>query len=73
MATINLRVIPSAKQDKILQEENRLKVYLRAPAAEGRANKALISALAQFYKAKKSSISIIKGINSRDKVVDLQP
>jgi len=46
-----------------------LKVYLAKPAIEGKANKELISALADYFGVKKYLISIIKGEKARDKLV----
>lgn len=68
---LNIRVIPNAKQNKVVHEENRLKVYLTAPAIEGKANKALIQFLAEHFQTKRNSVKIIKGEKSRDKVVEI--
>ena len=43
---LNIKVIPNSKQEKVIQEEQRLKVYVKSPALEGKANKALIELLA---------------------------
>ena len=42
---------------------------LRAPAVDGKANKALIELLAGHFKVKKKDIEIIKGELSREKVI----
>lgn len=72
MKTLAIRVIPNAKQNKIVDEGERLKVYLTAPAVDGRANKALIALLAEHFGVRKSSISIIRGEKSRDKVIQIE-
>ena len=69
---INIRVIPNAKQNKIVKEQARLKVYLTAPPVEGKANKALIEFLAEHFGVKKSKITIIRGQKSRDKLVGIR-
>jgi len=66
---LNVRVAPNAKQNKIVSEPNRLKVYLTVPPIEGKANKALIKLLAEHFKIKKNQITIVKGKKSRDKVL----
>jgi uncharacterized protein (TIGR00251 family) len=66
-----VRVIPRAKQNKVVAEQDRLKVYLTAPAIEGRANEALIKILADYLKIRKSEIRIIRGEKSRDKVIEV--
>ncbi len=68
---VNIKVIPKAKKIHIKQEAGRLKVYLTAPAIEGKANSALIEILADYFKVKKSSVSIIRGEKSREKVVSI--
>ncbi|MFO7762088.1 MAG: DUF167 family protein [Thermodesulfobacteriota bacterium] len=45
-----------------------LKLALTAPPVDGKANKALIAFLAPFFRVSKSSISILKGKQSRHKV-----
>ncbi len=71
MAKLNIKVIPNAKKNKLVEEPGRIKVYLTAPAVEGKANSALIEFLAEHFKVKKSSISIIRGATSREKVVEI--
>jgi uncharacterized protein len=68
---ISIRVIPKAKQNRVLREEDRLKVYLTAPAIEGRANEALIKALANYLQVRKSEVRIVRGEKSRDKIIEI--
>ena len=67
----SVRVIPNAKQNRIVEEQDRFKVYLTAPAIEGKANKALIKFLANHFEVKKNQIIIVRGQKSRDKVVEI--
>ncbi len=69
MRKVSVKVVPNAKQDRAVEESGRLKVYLTAPAVEGKANKALVEFLADWYNVKKSRVRIIKGEKSREKVV----
>ena len=66
-----VRVVPRAKQNKVVEEEGRLKVFLTDPPVEGQANKALIEVLAGYLGVRKSRIRIIRGEKSRDKVVEV--
>ena len=68
----NIRVIPKAKQTKILEEAWGLKVYVTAAAEKGKANKAVIEALADHFGVKKSQIWFISGLRSRYKVVEIR-
>ena len=71
MNTLQIRVIPNAKQNKIVDDGERLKIYLTVPPADGRANKALIAYLADHFGVRKSAVRIAKGEKSRDKVVEI--
>jgi len=67
----SIRVIPKAKQNKVVVEEERLKVYLTAPAIEGRANEALIKILAAHFQVRKGDIRIVRGEKGREKIVEI--
>jgi len=67
----NIRVITKAKQTKIVKEAWGLKVYVTASPTKGRANKAVIEALAEHFGVKKSQIWFISGVRNRNKVVEI--
>ena len=70
MATIRLRIIPNAKIDKVVGEYgNVIKIKLRAPAVEGKANAALRCFLAEELKIPERAILLEHGHKSRDKVI----
>ena len=66
---IDVKVIPNAKREFIKKEGNILKVYLTVARIEGKANKALIEALADYFHLRKSQIEITKGLQSRNKTI----
>src|SRR5256885_6723890 len=56
----SVRVQPRASKDEIAGEMGgALKVRLRAPAVEGRANEALVEFLAQLLKTPRSAVRIL--------------
>lgn len=71
---ILLHVQPSAKKSEVvgLHGEGRLKVKIKAPPEDGKANKELIRFLAALLKVRKNEIEILRGHKSRDKDVLLQ-
>ncbi len=71
MKVINVRVRPNAKKNDISEEVGQLKVYVKPPAIGGKANKALIEVLAEFFNVNKSDIKIIRGERSREKVIEV--
>ncbi|HBG60296.1 MAG: hypothetical protein A2Y03_02365 [Omnitrophica WOR_2 bacterium GWF2_38_59] len=66
---IDIKVIPQAKKNLIKQENDVFKVYLTAPAVDGKANKALIEVLSEHFGVKKSAILIKKGLKTRSKTL----
>ncbi|MFH1655724.1 MAG: DUF167 domain-containing protein [Candidatus Omnitrophota bacterium] len=69
---INLRVIAGAKKNLIKEEADSFKVYVTQPAIEGKANKAVISLLAEHFSVKKSQIRILRGTLSPRKVIEIK-
>ncbi len=67
-----VRVTPAAKRNMLKEEDGGLKVYLTAPAVEGKANKALIDFLAGHFCVRKSQIQITKGLKSRVKTINIE-
>ena len=68
----SLRVQPRASKDEIAGEiGGALKVRLRAPALEDRANEALVEFLARLLKTSKSAVSILNGERSRTKRIEI--
>ena len=68
---LNIKVIPRSSRNKITEEAGILKIYVTSPAVEGKANKAVIEALAEHFNGKKSMVSIISGSKSRMKMVEI--
>jgi len=71
MKVIKVRVIPNAKRNKVSAEIGRFKVYVTASAVNGKANKAMIKVLSDFFNIKNRNIRIIRGEKSREKVIEI--
>ena len=70
MTTIRFHVIPNAKIDKVIGEHgDAIKIKLRAPAVEGKANTALRKFLAEKLSIPQRAIVLEHGEKSRDKVI----
>ena len=66
-----ITVKPGSSQEKIVKTgENEFTVYLRAKPHDGEANDALIKLLAKHFKIPKTSIKIIRGTKSRNKIIE---
>ncbi len=71
--TFSVRVQPRASKDEIAGEMGgALRVRLRAPAVEGRANEALVEFLAQLLKTPRSAVRILSGDRSRTKRMEIR-
>jgi len=69
---ITVNVIPNSKNPEIIRvSENNYKVRVDAPPLENKANKRLIEILAEHFNVSKSSISIIRGLKSKNKTVKI--
>jgi uncharacterized protein len=70
VTTIRVYVIPNAKIDKVVGEHgDAIKIKLRAPAVEGKANAALRRFLAEKLSMPQRTIVLEYGKRSRDKVL----
>lgn len=67
-----VKVVPRAKTSRVQEKEEYIRVYVTAPAHRGRANKAIIDALAKHYRVKKRDVRILKGEKSREKLVEIR-
>jgi uncharacterized protein (TIGR00251 family) len=67
---IPLRVQASARHDEIVgNRDGVLLVRVAAPAIDGRANESVRRLLAKRLRVPRSSVSIVRGHRSRDKVI----
>ena len=67
-----VKVFPGAKKNLFKEEGAGMKVYLTAPPVDGKANAALVDFLAEHYGVRTSRIEIIKGLKSRNKVINIR-
>ena len=73
MATLRFHVVPNARTNKIMGEHRAaIKIKLRAPAVEGKANAALRSFLAGELKISERAIVLERGQKSRDKLIRIE-
>lgn len=72
MATISVRVRASARQDELVgMRDGILLIRVSAPALEGRANESVRRVLAKHLGVPKSSVTIVRGHRSREKVIQI--
>lgn len=69
---IRVKVTPRAKRCGIVSTlEGMLLVHVTAPAEGGRANAEAIEALAEHFGVPKRAVTIVRGLSSRQKLVEI--
>ena len=70
---LRIKVKPGSKTDEIIHEaDGLLKVKIKAPPVEGKANKYLIEYLSGVLKMPKSKIVLLKGEANSFKTLDIE-
>ncbi|MEW6407808.1 MAG: DUF167 domain-containing protein [Patescibacteria group bacterium] len=69
---ISVKVKSNAKIEKVEKiDENSFAVLVKEPPVQGRANEAVIKALADYFGVSKSGVKIISGRASRQKIIEI--
>lgn len=70
---VSAYIKPNSRKGPLVepQEDGSLVVYVREPAVDGKANKALMALLAKHFDVPKTSITIIRGHTSKHKVIEI--
>ncbi|MCD6282105.1 YggU family protein [bacterium] len=69
---LRVKALPGSKRDEVRGVDGgALKVAVAAPPEKGRANKALLAVLAEFFGVPRRDVVIISGEASRDKRVEV--
>lgn len=71
---LKIRVTPNAKRNGFegIWNDTHLRLALRAPAVDGKANEAVVEFLSEFCRIKKSNIQIVSGQTNRCKIIKLE-
>ncbi|MSQ22986.1 MAG: DUF167 domain-containing protein [Chloroflexi bacterium] len=72
MTRFTVRVHPGARNDRLeLTGVDRLEVWTKARAVEGRANEAVCKLIAEWQGVPPSSVRVVQGARSRTKIVEI--
>jgi len=70
--TLKIRVVPNAKKSEFFgYREDELVLRLNAPPVEGRANKAAVEFLSEYFGVARSAILLLRGESSRHKIFQI--
>jgi len=61
----------SRKNEVTLSEDGTLTIFVTVPPVEGKANEKLIELLSEYFKKPKQCISIVAGLRSKTKIVEI--
>ena len=67
-ATLQVRVTPNARANKVEMEAEAIKVSVTATPSDGKANSAVIKLLSKALGVPKSRLTLVRGHTSRHKV-----
>ena len=63
---------PGSKVNRVeLVTHDTLKVWVKAPAVDGRANEAVVDLLSDYFNIPKSKVELIRGASSKQKVFQI--
>ncbi|PXX66472.1 hypothetical protein DFR70_103221 [Nocardia tenerifensis] len=67
--TVRAVIKPNSRKGPLVEtlDDGTLQLYVRAPAVEGKANRAAVALLAEHYGVPKSAVSLAAGATSRFK------
>lgn len=69
---ISVKVKPNAKQEKIEKvNEGQFLAWVKEKPQEGKANKAVIKALSEYFRMPQSRIILLKGQSSKEKIFEI--
>ena len=69
---VQVKVVPRAKRPGVERmPDGSWRVAVSAPAEDGKANAAVVDALARKFDVPKSSVKIVRGLSSRLKEVEI--
>jgi uncharacterized protein YggU (UPF0235/DUF167 family) len=71
MQLIKVRVITKAKMNKVKQDGKNFKIYTSACPEKNKANKSIRELLADYLDKKPSQISIVEGLHSKLKTIQI--
>ena len=70
MREIKVRVHPKSSKNELIQIDDIYHAYIHVPPEKGKANRETIELIAKEFAQPKTSIKLIRGEKSRDKVFE---
>ena len=71
MSRVTVKVIPKSGRSDLKFEGKTLKVWLKSAPEDGKANDELVRILADKFGLPRTSVEILRGLSSKNKLVDI--
>jgi uncharacterized protein len=69
---INVKAKPGAREERVEKvDDNNFVVSVKEPPVQGRANMAIVRALAEYFKVSNSQVHLVSGFSSKQKVFEV--
>ncbi len=68
---IEVKVFPGANRNELVEKEGKIKVYVNPSPDKGKANFRVIELVAEKYGVKKRDVKIVRGLTSRNKILEV--
>ncbi|MEK7582909.1 MAG: DUF167 domain-containing protein [Patescibacteria group bacterium] len=69
---INVQARPGAREEKVEKiDGSNFRVWVKEPPVQGKANAAIIKALAEYFGVSQSQVRIVSGYASRAKIIEI--
>jgi uncharacterized protein len=69
---LTVRVHPKARTERLEWDGSTLQLWVREPPADGRANAAVVRAVARWAGVPRSQVAIVSGATTRHKLVEIE-
>ena len=70
---LTIKVKPNSRKNEVKRaEDGTLTIFLTCPPIEGKANEKLIELLSDYLEKPKRCISIVAGLKSKNKIVEIE-
>ena len=68
---MRVKVTPNSKIEGISKEGDLLLVRVKDPPKEGKANRAVVKLLAEYFGVSQGQVTIVSGYNGRNKIIEI--
>ncbi len=69
---VKVKVFPVSKRERVIKKsDDNFEIYVKEKPENGKANKAVIAALAAYFNIRESHFKLIKGHRQRNKIFEI--